>query len=168
MNFGDILNEWDRRVTMGLNSKPAHSPVTPPRGGVPTERRAQESQPVDPLAIWLRDHGIYDKDAEEMESPSQAGERRRRLLHKRPDAVIDLHGLSQDEAWTGLEDFFRVSKQKGLEKVLIIHGKGSHAGSEGILRELVRRFIEVCPLAGESGHSHASAGGSGATWAILK
>ena len=107
-----------------------------------------------------------------------SGERRSRLLRKKPDAYIDLHGLTQDEAWSHLEAFFEDSHSKGFEKVRIIHGKGSHGGiipdnnprpgNEGVLRDLSRRFIETCAFAGESGHCPAREGGSGATWVIIK
>ncbi|MCL2380658.1 MAG: Smr/MutS family protein [Treponema sp.] len=107
------------------------------------------------------------------------GERRSRLLRKAPDDSIDIHGLSRDEAWIALENFFDNCRGKGCEKVLIIHGKGNHHGNaavpgedsrpgESALRTLSRRFIESCPFAGESGHGSAKEGGTGATWVILK
>jgi DNA-nicking Smr family endonuclease len=103
------------------------------------------------------------------------GARRRRLLAKKPDAVIDLHGLTRDEAWPALELFFRDAGNRGLEKVLIVHGKGNHAEErDGLpaglppLRALVKAFIERCPLAGESGYSPARQGGSGATWVLIR
>ena len=123
----------------------------------------------------------YDKDAVLSKGDAAGktgfpGERRRRLLKKKPDASIDLHGLTKDEAWNALEAFFANSAGNGFEKVLIIHGKGNHRGggnedpysAEGALRDLSRRFIESCPHAGESGFSHIKEGGSGATWVILK
>jgi DNA-nicking Smr family endonuclease len=123
---------------------------------------------VDPLTAWLRINGVYDKDAEAEGEAVSAGEQRRRLLAKRPDAVIDLHGQSRDEAWETLEAFFRGSRQQGFEKVLIIHGKGNHSGSEAVLKRMVRDFVERCPFAGESGHGNAAFGGAGSTWVILK
>ena len=115
---------------------------------------------------------IYDKDAEPVPERNAAGERRSRLLRKKPDASIDLHGLTRDEAWAALETFFENSRGMGFEKVLIVHGKGNHRTTdlpdEGVLRELSRRFIENCVFAGESGHNPAREGGSGATWVILK
>lgn len=122
----------------------------------------------------------YDKEAlvrrEENYSGAVLGKRRSRLLRKSPDASIDLHGLTRDEAWLALENFFQTSLKQGCEKVLVIHGKGNHnaavpgetARSEGALRELSRTFIETCTFAGESGYSSARDGGSGATWVILK
>jgi hypothetical protein len=32
----------------------------------------------------------------------------------------------------------------------------------------VRKYIEKCPFAGESGHEKAANGGTGATWVLLK
>lgn len=115
---------------------------------------------------------LYDKDAGTAMEDNGSGERRYRLLRKKPDASIDLHGLTRDEAWTALEAFFENSRRNGFEKVLIIHGKGNHRneipGNEGALRDLSRQFIESCSFAGESGHSSARQGGTGTTWVILK
>jgi DNA-nicking Smr family endonuclease len=119
---------------------------------------------------------IYGKDQElEFESSS---ERRRRLLRKRPDGTIDLHGLNREEAWEALAHFFENAREHRFEKLLVIHGKGNHVGSyssgpadngsSGILKNTVRDFIEHCPFAGESGYSNASLGGTGSTWVLLK
>jgi len=153
MDFGSILEQWDR-----LSVRPA----------APRRPDGKAARKPDPVEVWLREHGVYDKDEESEEAPAQAGERRRRLLRKHPDASIDLHGLKQDEAWSALDGFFRRCKNDGMEKVLVVHGKGNHPGSEGVLRDLVRRFVESSSLAGESGYSPAADGGSGATWVVLK
>jgi DNA-nicking Smr family endonuclease len=109
------------------------------------------------------------KDADLQKIPAETGaERRRRLLSKRADAVIDLHGLTRDEAWNSLEIFFHDGKQRGFEKLLIVHGKGNHSRGEAVLNRTAREFIERCPFAGESGHGSAALGGTGATWVILK
>ena len=139
MNFGDILEKWEKQATKNTYDKEAARGREENAGGA-----------------------------------SARGERRSRLLRKNPDDSIDLHGLNRDEAWTALETFFENSRVKGHEKLLIIHGKGSHQlngdlrQSEGALKELSRQFIETCSFAGESGYSPAKEGGSGATWVILK
>jgi DNA-nicking Smr family endonuclease len=157
MDFGDILDEWDRRTARAAGKGRAALKRSPDRGERP-----------DPLTVWLRKNDIYDKDAEEGGKEPQAGERRFRLLRKRPDAVIDLHGLTRDEAWRAMEGFFRSVRQRGFEKVLIIHGKGNHSEEGSILKELSREFIETCPFAGESGYEDTRSGGTGATWVLLK
>jgi DNA-nicking Smr family endonuclease len=117
------------------------------------------------------------KDADHGESLAP-GEKRRRLLAKKPDAVIDLHGLTRDEAWPALGAFFENAKNRGFEKVLIVHGKGNHSGAQSLLsasalpgpplKTLVKEFLERCPLAGESGYGSAREGGRGATWVLIK
>ena len=115
---------------------------------------------------------IPDKDTvdEDTTPPDrdQTQLRRSRLLRKKPDAYLDLHGLTRDETWTSLEIFFNDSQKKGFEKVQIIHGKGNHSQNEAALKELCRSFIENCSFAGESGYCPAREGGTGATWVILK
>ena len=127
MNFGDILDQWNKRSP--------HEPI------------------------------IKDEEYPREEKHTQGS---RRLLNKKPDAVIDLHGLTQEEAWTMLDEFFRQSRSMGFEKVLVIHGKGNHSQTGAVLKEVSRKFIEFCPYAGASGRSSSSSGGSGATWVLLK
>jgi DNA-nicking Smr family endonuclease len=128
MDFGDILDQWDRKT-----GKPA-----------------------------------VNKDAEIAEAAMQPGKHRRRLRAKKPDAELDLHGLTRDEAWIALDGFFRAGQQQELEKLLIIHGKGNHSEGEAVLKRTVQEFIERCPFAGENGFGSAASGGSGATWVLLK
>jgi DNA-nicking Smr family endonuclease len=125
------------------------------------------------LDLWDKQAGpIYKKDADRKHQEENPADRRRRLLRKHPDGALDLHGLTRNEAWDTLDIFFNDAKTKGLEKLLIIHGKGNHneqsSGETGILKETVRNFIERCPFAGESGYSNASQGGTGSTWVLLK
>ena len=139
MDFGKILDQWDKRA----------GPV-------------------------------YDKDAEfsafSVDLPNDrisSASRRKRLLRKIPEATIDLHGLTKDEAWEALTVFFDNAKNQGLEKVLVIHGKGNHYGENGkadsgILKKMVRDFVEHCPFAGESGYSSNRQGGEGSSWVLLK
>jgi DNA-nicking Smr family endonuclease len=161
-DFGAILDRWEKRdpnnraynkdVSTSQNNQTNQS--TPPK---------QSSEASGACYIWEEGRGkAFNKDAK--------GARRSRLLKKKPDAYIDLHGLNRDEAQKSLELFFEDSLRRGFEKVQIIHGKGIHSDPvrEGLLRELSRRFIENCPYAGESGYASAREGGKGATWVILK
>jgi len=124
---------------------------------------------ADILNEWDRkkpQNEIFFKEKENQEEKKD--NERKRLLYKKPDAILDLHGLTQDEAWDKLDDFFRKSRARGLEKVLLIHGKGNHSKNEGVLKELCRKYVEHCNFAGASGRNSASNGGSGATWVLLK
>jgi DNA-nicking Smr family endonuclease len=117
---------------------------------------------------WEKTNEIHNKDLEAGSGRFSPQERRSRLRNKKPDTEIDIHGLSRDEAWMALENFFNDSKAKGLEKLLVIHGKGNHSAGEAVLKRIVMEFIEHCPFAGESGRGKAAAGGEGATWVLLK
>ena len=158
MDFGKILDIWDKKQEKKTSQK-----IHPPQ----EERKNPAGQPVNPINAWLRINGIHDKDREE-DNHISPGERRRRLLAKHPDAELDLHGLTVEEAWSSLENFFNQSYRRGFTKVLLIHGKGNHSDGEGVLRGLVKRFIENCPFAGESGHGAAKVGGTGSTWVVIK
>jgi len=122
----------------------------------------------DILDKWEKNNGIYYKDKESGNERIRPQEKRSRLKNKKPDAFLDIHGLSRDEAWHALEIFFNESKGQNLEKVLVIHGKGNHSSGEAVLKRIVMEFIEHCPFAGESGRGKAATGGEGATWVILK
>jgi len=125
---------------------------------------------VNPMDVWLRRYGTQDKDTvtDNEEASVTPAEKRRRLRAKNCEAVIDLHGLTRDEAWTRLDSFFSDCRKKGLEKILIIHGKGTHSVENPVLRQMVSSFLEQNSHAGESGVSSKDDGGSGSTWVILK
>ena len=164
MNFGDILDEWDIQTAKAHGKREIRK-----SGAVGLEGTGPEPpEKPHPLNLWLSRNGIEDKDADSADAEVSPAERRSRLLRKRADAEIDLHGLNRDEAWEALENFFRTGRQEGFEKLLVIHGKGNHSDNGGVLREITRRFIEACSFAGESGHAFASEGGRGATWVLLK
>ncbi|MDR1576202.1 MAG: Smr/MutS family protein [Treponema sp.] len=156
MNFEDILNQWERQNAAGGKKAGAGEAVPEP---APQEKAGA-------MDIWLRRNGVYDKDATVEDDTRGAVERRRRLRAKKPDAELDIHGLTRDEAWEALQVFFDTARKEGLEKLLVIHGKGNHSSGEAVLKRTVREFIERCPFAGESGQAKAGAGG--ATWVLLK
>lgn len=184
MDFGDILDDWDRQTAKPAGKKAIHAeekaraqaenlqkaltakenpPATGKSGGA-----RDASKAVDPLTAWLRVNGIQDKDAAAEEEALSAAERRHALRMKAPDAAIDLHGLTRDEAWLRLSSFFAASLRQGAEKVLVVHGKGNHSEGEAVLKRTTREFVERCPFAGESGQADSRSGGAGATWVILK
>lgn len=180
MDFGDILDDWDKKTAKAVGKKKikeaerAESEAEASRGEADKALEKKKELPrVDPLTAWLRTNPIPNKDADPaLKGPLMSGsdfaERRRRLHAKAPDASIDLHGLTRDEAWARLSAFFADAKRRRLEKIRIVHGKGNHSEGEAVLKRTTREFIERCPFAGESGVSDNRSGGSGATWVILK
>ena len=166
MDFGSILDKWDdiRKREPAATTRSSGlccSPLSPGQEAPGAGER------VSPQLAWMRLHDVVDKDALE-EADETPAERRRRLRHARPDASLDLHGLTREEAHQQLEDFFAQAKREGWEKVQIVHGKGNHSEGEAVLKRDVQRFIEACPFAGERGSPDARSGGAGATWVLLK
>ncbi|MCL2294913.1 MAG: Smr/MutS family protein [Spirochaetes bacterium] len=90
------------------------------------------------------------------------------LKKMKPQATLDLHGLTSAEAEIELNKFLAFSKSKGYTKVCIIHGKGIHSNGEAVLVKVVDNVLKNCPFAGTTGFSQQKDGGKGSRWIILK
>ncbi len=197
MDFGDILNQWDElcaqeeRTRKGGDNKPRQRLPNAPRvekseekdrgmqavqntrSGKSSSTQAEDAlSQVNPMELWLRRHGVVDKDALAQEAEERERNQSREYLKKLPiGARIDLHGLTRDEAWERLDSFVADCSRRGIQKVLIVHGKGHHSKERSdvsILSAVVRTFIELDRRLGASGHPDKRLGGSGATWVIIK
>ena len=178
MDMGDILAQWDdlkKKEKAAAHEKAKAPQVSHKKANagdvVKSPAPSSKAPAANPMEIWLRKYGTIDKDkiAEEHTERTKQQDREY-VLNLRPEAYLDLHGLHQDEARMRLDSFITDCKKRGLRKVQIIHGKGIHTqGTDPVLGELVRRFIESDPRCGTSGHPKNKAdGGTGATWIILK
>lgn len=84
---------------------------------------------------------------------------------------IDLHGLSQGEAHGLLHSFLHRAHAAGLRHVLVITGKGSSFGSDGILRQAVPHWFATPAyrtLVSAYDFAHQSHGGAGAIYVRLR
>lgn len=61
------------------------------------------------------------------------------------DAKIDLHGLTQDEAFDLLQNFFITSMRSGKKQLLIITGKG-RSDKPSVLKTNVPRWLKYTQL----------------------
>jgi DNA-nicking Smr family endonuclease len=57
------------------------------------------------------------------------------------EATIDLHGLTQDEAFVAIDSFLAESLGTGRRCVLVITGKGTARDGGGVLRSAVPRWL---------------------------
>lgn len=121
---------------------------------------------------WLDQHPPESKDdqgADDRERRQRSAERRARLRRMKPQATVDLHGATVAEALERVDQFLEESKARGLQKVLVVHGKGLHSQDGGsILRDAVRRHIQNHRLSGETGVPPREMGGDGAFWVIVR
>lgn len=86
-----------------------------------------------------------------------------------PQASLDLHGMTSDEADKALRSFVEEALSSGLEKIAIIHGKGLHSdGGVGVLRDVTLSVLDEMGACREVSMAKPACGGAGVTWAILK
>lgn len=187
MDMNDILNQWDKLQSdkVKKQKQSGHNQVSHKKANAPTPEEkaakaekdfeaqlaADNSKQINPMEMWLRRYGTIDKDKiAEQTQERTAQQDRAYLINMRPEARIDLHGMRQDEARERLNLFVSECISRGIKKIMIIHGKGIHTtGTDPVLGELVRKFIEQDKRCGMSGHPKSKQdGGTGATWVILK
>lgn len=87
------------------------------------------------------------------------------------EARIDLHGLTQNDAYELLYGFLLSAHARGLKHVMVITGKGRSFGSEGVLKQAVPHWFST-PLFRllvsayeDAAHHH---GGHGALYVRLR
>ncbi len=184
MDFGDILSQWDSieksksqpKKGPQKSNKKANAPTKEQKMlkamGYSYEKQMEEDNKrrANPMEVWLNRHGTVDKDKIADEAENEAKLHNREYLRTMvPEATIDLHGFTRDEAWARLDGFVADSIRRGFRKIMIIHGKGNHShGSDPVLGPMVRQYIEQNKKLGTSGHPDKNNGGNGATWVLIK
>jgi DNA-nicking Smr family endonuclease len=86
------------------------------------------------------------------------------------DAVLDLHGHTQDRAQRALARFLIQAQADGARVVLVITGKG-RGGAEGVLKARLLDWLGapgIRPLIAGFAEAHARHGGAGAAYVFLK
>jgi len=87
------------------------------------------------------------------------------------EGMLDLHGLTQEEAHRQLDGFLALSANAGRRCVLVITGKGVWRSESGILREMVPRWMNEAPNRARVlaiANAQPRHGGSGALYVLLK
>jgi DNA-nicking Smr family endonuclease len=146
MDFGEILKRWEKS-SRGAGQRHSRLDMDAALERFPPDARAgagrREAEPRGP-------------------EPRSAG------ADFPPQAELDLHGLSGPEAEQAIEAFVLQARERGLSKVLLIHGKGNHSPGQPVLGRVVRSFLEKCPYTGAFGKADRKFGGRGATWVRIR
>ena len=144
---------------------PPVSPILPPDLSPPIPR-PDESLPARPVTnpYLPLDHGrapgVDRRTAERMKKGEMA-----------IDATLDLHGMTQEAAHSSLHRFVLSCYGSGRRMVLIVTGKGSREGSQGVLRAQVPRWLnepDLRPAVLAFGYAQPKHGGEGALYVLLR
>lgn len=83
------------------------------------------------------------------------------------DAVLDLHGMTVEEARIALDRFLRLAIADEMRVILIIHGKG-HRSQTPILKNKINYWLRELNMVLAFCSAIPADGGKGATYVLLK
>ncbi|MBB6479479.1 Smr/MutS family protein [Spirochaeta isovalerica] len=156
MDFGDILKDWEKNG----EKKPKNKKET-------VRKSVKSEHPMESLLKqYAPDQEVVGSKKEDKPQINKVS--REKMRRRKADSVLDLHGMTTEEARIALNRFIRRSYSTGARKILIIHGKGNHTKGEAVLKPLVRSILEMSPYIGDTGTPERRDGGSGATWAVVR
>jgi DNA-nicking Smr family endonuclease len=164
-----------REVARSVRPLPGRSLVEPEPLLPPAIAAAPETATAAPSPV-----GIKTPASKPAPPPLAPLERRLRTQLRRGqqsvEAVIDLHGMRQDEAHLALSSFLRREQGRGVRLALIVTGKGAAGdavfGEErGVLRRMVPHWLrlpDLRPLVVGFEEAEQRHGGSGALYVRLR
>ncbi len=127
----------------------------------------------------LRDENLLTSEYVEMVGPHDILEfkrggvqegvyRKLRLGKYAPDAVLDLHRKTVEQARQEVFEFVRECLRHGVRTVMILHGKGDRSDTPALLKSYVNKWLPELPqvMAFHSAQRHH--GGAGALYVLLK
>ncbi len=135
---------------------PAPKPAVRPRAGPPAPRPRAALPRLDPGRS-------ADVDARTLDRL-----KRGRL---RPEARIDLHGMTQDQAHRALSAFLARAQGDGQRCVLVVTGKGRISEGGGVLRTQTPNWLNapaIRPLVLAFAPAQPRDGGAGALYVLLR
>lgn len=118
----------------------AAPPETPKPAPAP---QAAPASPVQPAAVPAppqprKEHVAHKFDVQTRDKISKG----RLPLEGR----VDLHGMTQEEAYSLLMSFLRRAHDGGVRYVLVITGKGSSSRGDGVLRKSLPSWLKTQPF----------------------
>lgn len=167
----------DRRVAP-LSPRPKPNPVPSTRDPTPTK----------PFSVGQSARGQAARDAllpsiEDRVNAAPLQMDRKRFTRmkrgkERPEAKLDLHGMTVDRAHPALTRFILSAQASGKRLVLVVTGKGKHRDDGdpipkplGILRHQVPQWLALPPLSQavlQVTSAHIAHGGGGAYYVYLR
>lgn len=143
---------------------PAEPPADPAPGSTQERGEARLERPG-----WPRAHHHPASGGPPLATLERSFVRRLRRGAAAPGAVIDLHGLRQEEAKVRLSAFLRRCQAEGTKAAIVITGKGrsGHSQDRGVLRRSVPLWLAMPELRGLVVGFEEAGGGLGGTGALI-
>ena len=187
---------WERvkRTTTPMVRSPLAKPASGDPETSPPPNKQRDSTPIvpEPLRPFRigasvaapsaphSRHDVTDKIAQAPIRMKQTTHRRMTRGKMKPEARIDLHGMTLSEAHPALVDFVLRSHARDLRLLLVITGKGRGGERQddgpipirrGVLKQQVPGWLTAPPLGAivlEIREAHARHGGGGAFYVYLR
>ena len=138
---------------------------------VSTDTKEERDKEVFLEALGSMEKTFVDEWSED-EPVKKAVPRRMKQVERgqlKPEAELDLHGLTVEESSAKVRFFLQDALYQGLRTTLIITGKGLHSSDGPVLRQAVERLLETQrDIVLEWGLAPKSYGGSGALVVFLR
>jgi DNA-nicking Smr family endonuclease len=170
--YSDVKPLAPRRARTAGGSAPVSRVVQgTPRQPIPDSREAEQRARARLDALvggGVRFHVERDEGWVEglQEGQSPALLRSMRQRGWSPEADLDLHGMTVEEASREVVVFLREGHRRGVRRVLLIHGRGAHSeGGVGVLGDRVVRVLtegRAAPLVVAFATAPRNLGGEGA------
>ena len=153
---------------------PAAAPIQPSR---PIKRSLASGLTLKPMGQNLPPTSLPQPPRPAPSGLDRRTEEKLRKGRRKPDARLDLHGMSAARAHAALKIFIADSQAMGRRCVLVITGKGSDVDpgfgevAPGVLRREAPRWLATPPLSQmivNVSQAHDRHGGGGALYVYLK
>lgn len=186
--WGRVAGSARKLETQGKLAKPAGAtyPISAPQTGPKAERTAPA--PIERFdmgqgaaqrpSTWSAPETTsarLSRDPVAMDAKAFTRMKRGKL---KPEARIDLHGMTLDRAHPALIGFIHSAQSRGLRLVLVITGKGQREDPydaaprrRGVLKSQVPQWLRMPPLSAsvlQISEAHLRHGGSGAYYVYLR
>lgn len=169
-----------------LDARPSKAPRPAPRKPDPKPLKHAQSQlpsfRVGERVDHSADHDLLPSLSQQLRSkPVQMDQKAYGRLRRgklKPEARIDLHGMTLAQAHPALIGFIMQTHSAGMRLVLVITGKGKARDDDspiptryGVLRHQVPQWLAMAPLGGivmQVTEAHLRHGGQGAYYVYLR
>lgn len=148
------------------------TPKTPSQVQKELEAKAEfyRSQQAQRVVQPTQQMQVHDHSAQRL-AGARPGVDLRKLQrgHLMPEAAIDLHGRSVQQAWMDMGQFLQRAQAKGLRCVLVIHGKGNTTPTGmGGIKQNIGTWLGLTPFVLGYHSARPEHGGDGALYVLLK